>query len=92
MNRQRAVVGMSVALLAGATALGACAETKLGLGEECLKDTDCLSGVCAAQACADPGTLFTDASAVVVTPGPQAGPEAGPEAGSEADADSADGS
>ncbi len=51
MNRQRAVVGMSVALLAGATGvlLGACAETELGLGEECLKDTDCLSGVCAAQ-------------------------------------------
>ncbi len=44
-------------------AASACAETKLGFGEECLKDSDCLSGVCAAQTCADPGTTFTDGGA-----------------------------
>ncbi len=48
--------------------LGACAETKVGFGEDCLKDTDCLSGVCAAQLCTDPGTIFTDASVVTTTP------------------------
>jgi hypothetical protein len=52
--------------------LGACAETQLGVGEECLKDTDCLSGVCAAQLCTNPGTTFTDAAPV-----PAADPDAG---------------
>lgn len=57
-----------VLLLATFVLLGACAETEVGFGEECLKDTDCLSGVCAAQLCADPGTTFTDASVVTTTP------------------------
>jgi hypothetical protein len=55
-------------LLASFVLLGACAETEVGFGEECLKDTDCLSGVCAAQLCADPGTTLTDASVVSTTP------------------------
>ncbi len=57
-----------VLLLATFVLLGACAETEVGLGEECLKDTDCLSGVCAAQLCTDPGTTFTDASVVTTAP------------------------
>jgi hypothetical protein len=83
------VARLGVVVVLVVTGAGACAETKLGLGEECLKDTDCLSGVCAAQACTDPGTSFTDASAAVaVTPGPEAGHDAGQDAG---DVDSADG-
>ena len=57
---------MKIVVLGAAIVWGAslgCAETKVGLGEDCIKDTDCLSGVCAAQLCTDPGTDFSDAGA-----------------------------
>jgi hypothetical protein len=41
-----------LALLALASA--ACAETRRALGEECVKNDDCLSGVCVARACDHP--------------------------------------
>lgn len=39
-----------VAVLAGVS--GSCAESRVSLGESCLKDDDCLSGICAQQRCA----------------------------------------
>jgi hypothetical protein len=49
-------LGISVVLA------GACAESKRALGEDCLKDQDCLSGVCEQLKC---GAVpeFTDAMA-----------------------------
>ena len=34
-----------------AAAAGSCSESRLSLGESCLRDEDCLSGVCAQQYC-----------------------------------------
>ena len=36
----------------------ACTETRRGLGEECLKGEDCLSGLCVAQECASAPPLL----------------------------------
>ena len=33
------------------TLVGACAETRRSLGDDCLKDEDCLSGICAGLKC-----------------------------------------
>jgi hypothetical protein len=44
--------GAIVPLVAGAVLTGACMETRRSLGEDCLKDGDCLSGVCAQFLCA----------------------------------------
>ncbi len=49
-----------------------CAETRRGLGEECLKSDDCLSGICAGQRCvAAPPLLDGEAP-----PGMDSGPPA----------------
>src|SRR5579883_5106 len=42
---RRAAAALALAL-GLAVALGACAEGRRSLGEACLKDTDCLSGIC----------------------------------------------
>jgi hypothetical protein len=53
-----------VVCAAGALVSGACMETRRSLGEECLKDSDCLSGVCAQLVCvAAPSTTDTPAIA-----------------------------
>lgn len=43
----RAAAALSVIL----ALLAACGETRRPIGEECLRDEDCLSGVCSARAC-----------------------------------------
>jgi len=54
-----------VALLAlvpaGLLALSACGETRLPIGDECLRDEDCLSGICSARVCVAAPTLVTGA-------------------------------
>ena len=45
-------VGLAPVLLV--VALASCAETRRSLGEECLKNDDCLSGLCVARACDHP--------------------------------------
>jgi hypothetical protein len=37
----------------------ACGETRRSIGEECLRDEDCLSGTCSAQECAAAPVLVT---------------------------------
>lgn len=37
--------------LAGVALLVACGETRKPIGDECLRDEDCLSGVCSARSC-----------------------------------------
>jgi hypothetical protein len=37
--------------LLGAAAIAACGETRQPIGEECLRDEDCLSNVCSARSC-----------------------------------------
>jgi hypothetical protein len=46
----------SLALVALAVPVAACAETRRAVGEECLKNDDCLSGVCVARACDHPAS------------------------------------
>jgi hypothetical protein len=41
-----------LSLFEGVFLPGACVETRRSLGEDCLKDDDCLSGVCAQLHCA----------------------------------------
>ena len=50
----RAISDMRVILLAVTIALAAivaCGETRRPIGDECLRDDDCLSGVCSARSC-----------------------------------------
>lgn len=54
----------------------ACTDTRRGLGEQCLKSEDCVSGLCVAQACASEPPLLTGTS----TPPAEAGPDATVEA------------
>jgi hypothetical protein len=48
----------------------ACAETRRPLGEACIKDDDCLSGVCAAQQCAARPPLLDAQSPATADAGP----------------------
>ena len=57
-----------VAACASVAALAfACAETRRSLGEECLKNDDCLSGQCTARRCNEPASAL-DASGLPPTP------------------------
>ena len=42
----------------GTAAILACAETRRGLGDACLKNDDCLSGVCSGLTCASQPPLL----------------------------------
>jgi hypothetical protein len=55
----RGAVGAAVVL--AVLALLACAETRRPLGEDCLKNGDCLSGVCAGLRCASAPPLLDGA-------------------------------
>jgi hypothetical protein len=55
------IVSASAAIV-GTFVMGACGESRRPIGEECLRDSDCLSGVCAARACVSAPTLVTGAS------------------------------
>src|SRR5258708_4511238 len=55
----RAPVLTSFVALAGAAVLAnACMETRRALGEDCLKDDDCLSGLCSQLRCAGRAQTF----------------------------------
>ena len=43
---------MKSAILIASVLLVACTETRRPLGEDCLKDQDCLSGICSGLKCA----------------------------------------
>jgi hypothetical protein len=67
----------------------ACAETRRANGDECLKDDDCLSGICSQLVCApaptqldaEPdSTLETDAAADVIDAMPDVAEEVQPDA------------
>jgi hypothetical protein len=49
--RARAIYVFSGAVLALAALFSACADNRFGLGDECLKDEDCLSGYCSQSMC-----------------------------------------
>jgi hypothetical protein len=57
-HRARAIGGLVAPLL---VAVAACGETRLPIGEECLRGEDCLSGVCSARECVAAPTLVTGA-------------------------------
>lgn len=54
----------------GATAALACGESRRPIGEECLRNEDCLSNVCAARECVPAPTLITGAVAPPYEPEP----------------------
>ena len=53
--------GTSAAVAIAVLALFACAETRRPLGEDCLKNGDCLSGVCTGLKCASAPPLLDGA-------------------------------
>jgi hypothetical protein len=72
-------------------AAGGCLETRRGLGEECLKDEDCLSRVCAQLHCS-PSPTTVDAQAYADAPTDEANIAAPMDAADAGDTtDSADG-
>jgi hypothetical protein len=68
-----------VLLVTGLMVSSACTETRRSLGEGCLKDEDCTSGICSGQQCAaappllDTEAPFQDAATDAVTPAGDAG-------------------
>lgn len=56
-----ALAGALLCGLASVTAL-ACGESRRPIGDECIRDEDCLSDVCAARLCASAPSLVTGAS------------------------------
>jgi hypothetical protein len=69
-------------LIGAAFGIVACAETRRSLGGSCLKDDDCLSGICADQECTSaPPLLDAEPPATVAAdaePGPEASIDAAP--------------
>lgn len=80
-------------------ALVACGETRRTLGEECIRDDDCLSNVCSARQCAGQPPLISGASGGSPTDGvdppspdeADAGGDAGARDAADGSADAADG-
>lgn len=58
----RPVFAWACALAAAASVISACGESRKPIGEECLRDDDCLSGICAARTCVSAPALVTGAS------------------------------
>ncbi|HXN32171.1 MAG TPA: hypothetical protein VN894_09925 [Polyangiaceae bacterium] len=72
-------LAVSFPLLGGIVLAGACVETRRALGEDCLKDDDCLSGVCSQLRCAAlPPTI--DAAALADVTAGSAVADAAPDA------------
>jgi len=79
-RRRRGAAAAFVAALAGVLAVAACTENRRTLGEDCLKNGDCLSGVCSALKCAATPPLLDGA--------PDNAPDAAPvDANADVDAD-----
>jgi hypothetical protein len=47
---------------------GSCAESKSSFGEQCLKDEDCLSGICAQQLCVAAPSIVDGSTSGIATP------------------------
>jgi hypothetical protein len=82
--------------LAAVGLVAACVTTKNPLGSTCIKDEDCLSGLCSQLVCTEGAPLVgtmadnADAATAPETGGGEAGaPEAAVEAGAEAGGDAA---
>lgn len=62
-NRARLAFVALARVVAGGALAGllavACGESRRPIGEECLRDDDCLSGFCAARSCVSAPTLAT---------------------------------
>lgn len=58
--KRRALVGCALGA-ALAFVVMACGESRHPIGEECLRDEDCLSNVCAARSCVSAPTLISGA-------------------------------
>lgn len=64
--RACAAVGCGfAAVFALVATLEACGESRRPIGEECLRDEDCLSAVCAARSCVSAPTLISGAGGTV---------------------------
>ena len=58
----RALYLASALGVAACAFVGACGESRRPIGEECLRNEDCLSNFCAARACVSAPALVTGAS------------------------------
>jgi hypothetical protein len=69
-------IAVAGSLIAGVIA-AACSESRFPLGSDCLKDEDCLSGICSQQRCTaappylDAEPVATDSAALTDAPGLQ---------------------
>jgi len=59
---RRGGFAFAIACALASIVLLACGETRRSLGEECIRDDDCLSGVCASRSCVSAPSLVTGAS------------------------------
>lgn len=70
LARSQKRVGASLAIVCGllATICMHCAETRRSLGEECLRNEDCLSDVCSARSCVNPPPTTTSSAGSTLPP------------------------
>src|SRR5271170_7132148 len=61
-SQTRAAIAFVAVVLAIGASFGACTSYDRQNGEECLKDVDCLSNYCLAQACASPPPVLIGSS------------------------------
>jgi hypothetical protein len=57
----RALLAIACAIVAPAVLVCACGESRRPIGEECLRNEDCLSNFCAARSCVPAPSLMTGA-------------------------------
>lgn len=57
----RRALSVVLLVLVPCAILAACGETRLPIGEECLRGEDCLSGICSARTCVAAPALVTGA-------------------------------
>ncbi len=79
-------LAMFLPLFGGIVLASACVETRRSLGEDCLKDDDCLSGVCSQLFCAALPPTIDAALSADVTAGNDAVADALDASGPDADA------
>jgi len=72
-----------VVVLAGVS--GSCSDSRLSLGESCLRDEDCLSDVCAQQRCAAAAPVLDESAREVEASGDEVQEEASADSGPGAD-------
>src|ERR1700737_4096541 len=68
MSRKTRAIALAATLVTAMGLIAACVQTQRALNEDCLKDQDCLSGICSQLKCAAAPPLLDGAPQAPPTP------------------------